>query len=58
MSGLTTIAGFGSLLVASHRGIFGLGLLLTLGTVTILIASLIVLPTLLLILARRISHPC
>jgi len=58
MSGLTTIAGFGSLLVASHRGIFGLGLLLTLGTVTILIASLIVLPTLLLILAHRTSHPC
>jgi hopanoid biosynthesis associated RND transporter like protein HpnN len=47
-SGLTTIAGFGSLLVASHRGIFGLGLLLTIGTVTTLVASLIVLPTLLL----------
>src|SRR5262245_2706626 len=56
VNGLTTIAGFASLLVASHRGIFGLGLLLTLGTVTTLIASLIVLPTLLVIVARR-SEP-
>jgi len=56
MNGLTTIAGFASLLVASHRGIFGLGLLLTLGTVTTLMASLIVLPTLLVIVARR-SEP-
>src|SRR5207237_1231642 len=31
VSGLTTIVGFGSLMIADHRGIFGLGLLLTLG---------------------------
>jgi uncharacterized protein len=47
VSGLTTIAGFGSLMIADHRGIFGLGLLLTLGTTTSLIAALIVLPVLL-----------
>jgi hypothetical protein len=47
VAGLTTIVGFGSLIMASHRGIFGLGLLLTLGTVTSLIASLVVLPVLL-----------
>jgi uncharacterized protein len=47
VNGLTTIAGFGSLMVADHRGIFGLGLLLTLGTATSLIAALIVLPVLL-----------
>ena len=47
VSGLTTIAGFGSLMVADHRGIFGLGLLLTLGTATSLIAALVVLPVLL-----------
>ena len=29
--GLTTIVGFGSLLIAAHRGIFSLGLLLTIG---------------------------
>jgi hypothetical protein len=47
VNGLTTIVGFGSLMLASHRGIFGLGLLLTLGIVTSLIAALVVLPVLL-----------
>jgi hopanoid biosynthesis associated RND transporter like protein HpnN len=47
VSGLTTIVGFGSLMIADHRGIFGLGLLLTLGTATSLIAALVVLPVLL-----------
>jgi hopanoid biosynthesis associated RND transporter like protein HpnN len=47
VNGLTTIVGFGSLMVAHHRGIFGLGLLLTLGMVSSLIASLVVLPVLL-----------
>jgi uncharacterized protein len=47
VAGLTTMAGFGSLLLAHHRGIYGLGLLLTLGTAASLIASLIVLPVLL-----------
>jgi len=47
VAGLTTIVGFGSLLLAHHRGIHGLGLLLTLGTAASLIASLIVLPVLL-----------
>jgi predicted RND superfamily exporter protein len=44
---LTTIVGFGSLMLADHRGIFGLGLLLTLGTLASLVASLVVLPVLL-----------
>jgi predicted RND superfamily exporter protein len=47
VNGLTTIVGFGSLMVAHHRGVFGLGLLLTLGMVTSLIAALVVLPVLL-----------
>jgi uncharacterized protein len=47
VNGLTTIVGFGSLMIADHRGIFGLGLLLTLGTATSLIAALVVLPVLL-----------
>jgi hypothetical protein len=47
VSGLTTVVGFGSLMLADHRGIFGLGLLLTLGTVSALAAALIVLPVLL-----------
>jgi len=56
VSGLTTIVGFGSLMIADHRGIFGLGLLLTLGTTTSLIAALIVLPVLLrMVPARTLS---
>ena len=51
-NGLTTIVGFGSLMVADHRGIFGLGLLLTIGTTATLVASLAVLPVLL-----RLVHP-
>jgi hypothetical protein len=47
VSGLTNVVGFGSLMLAAHRGIYGLGLLLTIGTAASLCASLIVLPVLL-----------
>jgi uncharacterized protein len=53
LNGLTTMAGFASLMVAHHRGIFGLGLLLTVGMTASLIASLAVLPALLRIVAAR-----
>ena len=43
-SGLTTMVGFGSLLVAQHAGIFSLGLLLTLAIGCNLAAGFIVLP--------------
>src|SRR5438128_257620 len=46
-NGVTTVVGFGSLMTAAHRGIFGLGLLLTLGMIATLAASLIVLPVML-----------
>jgi predicted RND superfamily exporter protein len=45
-NGLTTIAGFGSLLVAHHRGIWSLGVLLVIGSAMTLTAALVVLPTL------------
>jgi len=47
VNGLTTIVGFGSLMIAHHQGVFGLGLLLTLGMATSLIAALVVVPVLL-----------
>jgi predicted RND superfamily exporter protein len=53
LNGFTTIAGFGSLMVATHRGIFSLGLLLTLGMAASLAASLIVLPVLMRLFGRR-----
>ena len=52
LNGLTTIAGFGGLLVAHHRGIWSLGLLLTVGSVTSLVAALVVLPALVGLLDR------
>ena len=47
LSATTTMVGFGSLMVASHRGIFSLGFLLSVGVGSILLASLTVLPALL-----------
>jgi uncharacterized protein len=47
VNGLTTIVGYGSLMLAAHRGIYGLGLLLTLGTTASLVAALVVLPVML-----------
>jgi hypothetical protein len=55
-NGLTTITGFGSLLVAHHRGVWSLGLLLVIGSVTTLTASLVLLPTLVR-LGRARSEP-
>ena len=53
LNGITTIVGFGSMMTSHHRGIFGLGLLLTIGTTCALIASLIVLPVVLRRLQRQ-----
>src|SRR2546425_2387440 len=47
LNGLTTIGGFGSLMIARHQGIFGLGLLLTVGAGAGLVSALVVLPVLL-----------
>jgi len=44
LSSLTTIAGFGALVVAHHRGIASLGLLLTVGVTAIFVATVVVLP--------------
>jgi hypothetical protein len=52
-NGLTTIGGFGSLMVARHQGIFGLGLLLTIGATVSLAASLVVTP----VLIQRFARP-
>jgi hopanoid biosynthesis associated RND transporter like protein HpnN len=47
---LTTILGFGALMVASHRGLESLGRVLSLGVTTCTIASLVLLPALLTML--------
>lgn len=53
LSFLTTIAGFGSLITAKHRGIVSLGLVTSLGCLLILVASVILLPSLIALVAPR-----
>ena len=50
LAALTGIVGFGSLMISSHRGIYSLGMLVSLGISSVLIASLTTLPSLLAIL--------
>jgi uncharacterized protein len=52
LNGITTMVGFGSLMIAAHQGIFSLGLLLTLGSFCGLVAALVVLPVLLQLLRK------
>ena len=52
VSGLTAIAGFGSLILANHRGIHSLGCIMATGIATCMIAGLTFLPALLNLLGR------
>jgi predicted RND superfamily exporter protein len=47
VSGLTTIAGFGSLILAQHQGIRSLGIVMTMGVALCMIAALTFLPAVL-----------
>ncbi len=53
VSALTTIAGFGSLVVADHRGIRSLGWVMATGTAACMIAGLTFLPAVLALMERR-----
>lgn len=53
LSGIQTMVGFGSLMIASHQGIFSRGVLLTIGMACGLVASLVVLPVILRGMLRR-----
>jgi hopanoid biosynthesis associated RND transporter like protein HpnN len=55
LNGITTMVGFGSLMIASHQGIFSLGLLLTLGSFCGMVAALVVLPVVLQLMRRRMA---
>jgi uncharacterized protein len=59
VSAFTTMAGFGSLMVARHQGIASLGIIMAIGTGLCLLSSLTVLPALLIALKRRplVSDP-
>jgi predicted RND superfamily exporter protein len=47
VAALTTILGFGTLMISQHRGLVSLGLVLTLGVTCCMFGALIVLPALL-----------
>lgn len=53
VSALTTIAGFGSLIPAKHQGIASLGVVMSVGVATCMIAGLTFLPAVLTILIRK-----
>jgi uncharacterized protein len=57
LSGVSTMVGFGSLMIARHQGIYSLGLLLTLGSACGLFAALAVLPVILRLITKRVAVP-
>jgi len=52
LTSLTSMVGFGSLMIAAHRGLESLGRVLVIGISCCLISSLVILPTLLTIVSR------
>jgi hopanoid biosynthesis associated RND transporter like protein HpnN len=53
ISALTTVVGFGSLILAKHQGIASLGYVMAVGTATCMVAALTFLPALLNLLIHR-----
>jgi hopanoid biosynthesis associated RND transporter like protein HpnN len=53
VAALTTVLGFGTLMIARHQGLFGLGLMLTLGVSCCMLTALVFLPALLGMLNTR-----
>ena len=54
---LTTLVGFGSLMIATHQGLQSLGRVLTLGVTCCLFTSLVMLPAMLAIVTRHRKVP-
>jgi hopanoid biosynthesis associated RND transporter like protein HpnN len=53
VSALTTILGFGTLMIAEHRGMASLGLILTVGVTCCMLTALVFLPALLGVMGKR-----
>jgi predicted RND superfamily exporter protein len=53
VAGLTTVLGFGTLMIGRHRGMESLGLALSLGVTFSMLASLVLLPAVLRLLDRK-----
>lgn len=56
MNSTTTMVGFGSMMIAAHRGLYSLGLVVTLGVGTCMVVAIVLLPALLTIISRM-SQP-
>lgn len=52
MTSMTTLIGFGCLVIAHHRGLQSLGIVMAIGAATTLIASLVILPAILACMQR------
>jgi hypothetical protein len=52
-SALTTVVGFGALMISSHRGLIGLGFILTLGVTACMVCALVFLPAVLHLISNR-----
>ncbi|MDR2441200.1 MAG: MMPL family transporter [Planctomycetaceae bacterium] len=57
ITSLTTIVGFGSMMIASHRGLQSLGRVLVIGVTCCLITSIVILPILLSLWTRNEAVP-
>ena len=53
VAALTTILGFGTLMIAEHRGMASLGLILTVGVTCCMGTALVFLPALLYVMGKR-----
>jgi hopanoid biosynthesis associated RND transporter like protein HpnN len=54
VAALTTMLGFGVLMISSHRGLIGLGFILTLGVGCCMLTALVFLPAVLRVLSTRV----
>ena len=57
MTSLTTMTGFASLMLASHQGLFSVGLVMVIGVGSCLFVSLVALPPVLTMIARSEQKP-
>lgn len=57
LSALTTIFGFASMLISDYRGLFSMGLVMTLGVTYCLLTSMILLPQVLKLLEKKPQDP-
>ena len=56
LAGLTTVIGFGSLILCDHQGTAGLGMLAALGSVCVMLAAVFFLPSIVFLLAGQSSR--